>query len=205
MSISVAGRSTCHVERGMSPARNALRRRTTMRFMVMVKATKDSEAGVMPSEELLGAMGKFNEEMVKAGVMLDGNGLQPSSKGARVRFAGDKRTVDRRPVRGDQGAGRRLLDHPGQDRSPRRSSGSSAAPIRTTRTARSRSASSSSSRTSARARPSTTTAELDQIKSPRRMLDRIGAARDDSRARAARLSQPRQGDDNAIHVDGEVF
>jgi hypothetical protein len=64
-----------------------------MRFMVMVKATKESEAGVMPSEELLGAMGKFNEELVKAGVMLDGNGLQPSSKGARIRFAGDKRTV----------------------------------------------------------------------------------------------------------------
>src|SRR5262249_38291955 len=61
--------------------------------MVMVKATKDSEAGKMPSEELLSAMAKFNEEMVKAGVMLDGNGLQPSSKGARVRFAGDKRTV----------------------------------------------------------------------------------------------------------------
>jgi hypothetical protein len=65
----------------------------TMRFMVMVKATKDSEAGKMPSEELLSAMAKFNEEMVKAGVMLDGNGLQPSSKGARVRFSGDKRTV----------------------------------------------------------------------------------------------------------------
>lgn len=64
-----------------------------MRFMVMVKASKDSEAGVMPSEELLGAMAKFNEEMVKAGIMLDGNGLQPSSKGARVRFSGDKRTV----------------------------------------------------------------------------------------------------------------
>jgi hypothetical protein len=64
-----------------------------MRFMVMVKATKDSEAGVMPSEEMLAAMGKFNEEMVKAGVMLDGNGLQASSKGARVRFEGDKRTV----------------------------------------------------------------------------------------------------------------
>ena len=64
-----------------------------MRFMVMVKATKDSEAGVMPSEELLSAMAKFNEEMVKAGVMLDGNGLQPSSKGARVRFSGTKRTV----------------------------------------------------------------------------------------------------------------
>ena len=64
-----------------------------MRFIVFVKATKDSEAGVMPSEELLGAMAKFNEEMVKAGVMLDGNGLQPSSKGARVRFSGDKRSV----------------------------------------------------------------------------------------------------------------
>jgi hypothetical protein len=64
-----------------------------MRFMVMVKATKDSEAGVMPSEELLSAMAKFNEEMVKAGVMLDGNGLQPSLKSARVRFSGTKRTV----------------------------------------------------------------------------------------------------------------
>ena len=64
-----------------------------MRFMVIVKATKDSEAGKMPSEELLSAMAKFNEEMVKAGVMLDGNGLQPSSKGARVRFSGDKRRV----------------------------------------------------------------------------------------------------------------
>jgi len=64
-----------------------------MRFMAIVKATKDSEAGKMPSEELLSAMAKFNEEMVKAGVMLDGNGLQPSSRGARVRFSGDKRTV----------------------------------------------------------------------------------------------------------------
>ena len=71
-----------------------------MRFIVMVKATKESEAGVMPSEEGLAAMAKFNEEMVKAGVMLDGNGLQASSKGARVRFAagklgetGNKRTV----------------------------------------------------------------------------------------------------------------
>jgi hypothetical protein len=64
-----------------------------MRFMVIVKASKDSEAGKMPSEALLGAMAKFNEEMVKAGVMLDGNGLQPSSKGARIRFNGDKRTV----------------------------------------------------------------------------------------------------------------
>ena len=64
-----------------------------MRFMVMVKATQDSEAGVMPSEELLTEMGKFNEELVKAGVMLAGEGLQPSSKGARVQFSGDKRTV----------------------------------------------------------------------------------------------------------------
>jgi hypothetical protein len=64
-----------------------------MRFMVMVKATKDSEAGVMPSQELLAAMGKFNEEMVKAGIMLAGEGLHPSSRGCRIRFSGDKRTV----------------------------------------------------------------------------------------------------------------
>jgi hypothetical protein len=66
---------------------------TTMRFIVMVKATKDSEAGVMPSEELLTAMMKYNEELVKAGIMLAGEGLHPSSKGARVRFSGDKRMV----------------------------------------------------------------------------------------------------------------
>jgi hypothetical protein len=64
-----------------------------MRFMMIVKADKDSEAGVMPSEGLLAAMAKYNEELVKAGVMLDGAGLQPSSKGARVRFSGGKRTV----------------------------------------------------------------------------------------------------------------
>jgi len=64
-----------------------------MRFMIMVKATKDSEAGVMPDEKLLTEMGKFNEELVKAGVMLAGEGLQPSSKGARVRFSGAKRSV----------------------------------------------------------------------------------------------------------------
>jgi hypothetical protein len=64
-----------------------------MRFMVMVRATTDSEAGVMPDEKLLTDMGKFNEELVKAGVMLSGEGLQASSKGARVRFSGDKRTV----------------------------------------------------------------------------------------------------------------
>ena len=61
--------------------------------MIIVKATKDSEAGVMPSEQLLTQMGKFNEELVKAGVMLAGEGLQPSSKGARVRFSGSTRTV----------------------------------------------------------------------------------------------------------------
>ncbi|HEX4805738.1 MAG TPA: YciI family protein [Conexibacter sp.] len=64
-----------------------------MRFMVMVRATADSEAGVMPSQELLEAMGRFNEELVQAGVMLAGEGLQPSAKGARVRFSGDQRTV----------------------------------------------------------------------------------------------------------------
>jgi hypothetical protein len=64
-----------------------------MRVMVIVKATKDSEAGVMPSEKLLTEMGKFNEELVKAGVMLAGEGLHPSSKGARVKFSGEKRTV----------------------------------------------------------------------------------------------------------------
>ena len=63
------------------------------RFMLIVKASKDSEAGVMPSTELLDAMGKYNEEMAKAGVMLAGEGLQPSSKGARVKFSGEKRTV----------------------------------------------------------------------------------------------------------------
>src|SRR5438552_1790423 len=64
-----------------------------MRFMIIVKATKDSEAGVMPSEHLLTEMGKFNEELVKADVMLAGEGLHPSSKGARVKFSGAKRTV----------------------------------------------------------------------------------------------------------------
>jgi hypothetical protein len=64
-----------------------------MRFMVLVKADKDSEAGVMPSEQLLTEMGKFNEELVKAGIMLAGEGLQPSSKGVRVKFSGHQRTV----------------------------------------------------------------------------------------------------------------
>ncbi len=64
-----------------------------MRFMVIVKATKDSEAGVMPSTQLLTEMGQFNEDLVKAGVMLAGEGLRPSSKGARIGFSGNKRTV----------------------------------------------------------------------------------------------------------------
>ena len=64
-----------------------------MRFMVLVKANKDSEAGALPDEKILAAMGKYNEELVKAGVMLAGDGLQPSSKGARVRFEGKKRTI----------------------------------------------------------------------------------------------------------------
>jgi len=64
-----------------------------MRFMMIVKASKDSEAGKMPSEELLTTMGKYNEELMKAGVLVDLSGLQPSSKGARIKFSGGKRTV----------------------------------------------------------------------------------------------------------------
>ena len=64
-----------------------------MRFMILVKATKNSEAGALPDEKLLAAMGKFNEELANAGVLVAGEGLQPSSKGARVRFNGDKRTI----------------------------------------------------------------------------------------------------------------
>jgi hypothetical protein len=64
-----------------------------MRFMVIVKASKETEAGVMPSEQLLREMGNYNEELVKAGIMTGGEGLQPSSKGARVKFSGDKRSV----------------------------------------------------------------------------------------------------------------
>ena len=64
-----------------------------MKVMILIKATKDSEAGVMPSTEMLTAMGQYNEELMKAGIMLAGDGLHPSSQGARVRFSGDKRTV----------------------------------------------------------------------------------------------------------------
>jgi hypothetical protein len=71
-----------------------------MRFMVIVKADNNSEAGVMPSTELLTAMGKFNEEMVKAGVMLAGEGLHPTSKGTRIKYSGKQRTVTHGPFGG---------------------------------------------------------------------------------------------------------
>ena len=68
-----------------------------MRFMVIVKASKNSEAGIMPGPELLEAMGKYNEQLIKAGIMLGGDGLQSSSKGARVKFSGDRRIVTNGP------------------------------------------------------------------------------------------------------------
>ena len=73
-----------------------------MRFMVIVKADKNSEAGVMPSAELLAEMGKYNEELARAGILLAGEGLHPSSRGARVRFSGSARTVTRGPFPGAQ-------------------------------------------------------------------------------------------------------
>ena len=73
-----------------------------MRFMVLVKANKDSEAGAMPDRKLIDAMGKFNEQLVNAGVMLAGEGLRPSSQGARVRFAGGKTSVTRGPFSGTE-------------------------------------------------------------------------------------------------------
>ena len=80
-----------------------------MRFMVLVKANKDTEAGVLPDERLLTEMGQYNEELAKAGVLLAGEGLHPSSKGARVKFSGEKRTVIDGPFRRDEGTDRRLL------------------------------------------------------------------------------------------------
>lgn len=71
-----------------------------MRFMIIIKADKNTEAGVMPDEKLLAEMGNFNEELVKAGIMQAGEGLHPSSKGARVKFSGDKRTVANGPFSG---------------------------------------------------------------------------------------------------------
>jgi len=81
------------IRRPDKSAHSAAQQENDMRFMVIVKADRNSEAGVMPSTELLAAMGKFNEELVKAGVMLAGEGLQPSSRGVRVKFDGSKRTV----------------------------------------------------------------------------------------------------------------
>jgi hypothetical protein len=88
-----------------------------MRFMVIVKANKDSEAGVMPSTELLTAMGKFNEEMVKAGVMLAGEGLHPTSKGARIKYSGKQPGVSHGPfpVTNDLVAGFWLIQTKSQD------------------------------------------------------------------------------------------
>ena len=103
-----------------------------MRFMVMVKATKDSEAGVMPSREELAEMGRYNEELVKAGVMQAGEGLHPSSKGARVRFSGK----DRRVIDGPSPRPRSWSPASGSGsarRCRRRSSGSSAARTRCAR------------------------------------------------------------------------
>ena len=83
-----------------------------MRFMVLVKADKDSEAGVMPSRELVAAMERFNEEMMRAGVMLAGEGLHPSSKGTRVSFSGGKPTVSDGPFKGDLIAGFWMIQVP---------------------------------------------------------------------------------------------
>jgi hypothetical protein len=82
----------CDISRQIVGAHN-IKGETEMRFMVIVKANRDTEAGVLPTKEILEQMGNFNEELVKAGVMLAGEGLQASSKGARVKFAGGKTTV----------------------------------------------------------------------------------------------------------------
>jgi hypothetical protein len=94
-----------------------IKRSVTMRFMVIVKADRNSEAGVMPSTELLTAMGKFNEEMVKAGVMVAGEGLHPTSKGARIKYSGKQRTVTDGPfaVTGDLVAGFWLIQVKSRD------------------------------------------------------------------------------------------
>lgn len=81
-----------------------------MRVMVIVKASSDSEAGIMPKRKVLEDMGKFNEQLVKPGIMLAGDGLKPTLKGKRVRFSGEKRTVIDGPLQRDQGVDRGLLD-----------------------------------------------------------------------------------------------
>jgi hypothetical protein len=83
-----------------------------MRFMIIVKATKDSEAGVMPEEKLITEMATYHEELVKAGVLLDASGLQPSSKAHQV--LGRKAHIHRRALHRDEGINRRLYDHPGE-------------------------------------------------------------------------------------------
>src|SRR5467141_5269416 len=85
------------VRRDNRPACQTNKRSETMKFMVIVKASKDSEAGVMPSTELLTAMGKFNEEMAKAGVIQAGEGLHPSSKGARIKYSTGQNALSRGP------------------------------------------------------------------------------------------------------------
>ena len=94
-----------------------------MRFMVLVKANKDSEKGVLPDKKMLAEMGKFNDELVKAGVMLAGEGLQPSSKGVRVRFSGGKRTVIDGPFSETKELDRRVLAVGGEVEGQKRSSG----------------------------------------------------------------------------------
>jgi hypothetical protein len=86
-------RARIQMQSRLKPSSNTNLRRIMMRVMVIVKANKDSEAGVLPSRELLAEMGKFNEQLAKAGIMLAGEGLQASSKGKRVKFSGTKRTV----------------------------------------------------------------------------------------------------------------
>ena len=136
------------------PSLRRTTRRTQMRFMVIVKATQASEAGEMPSEELLAAMGRYNEELVKAGVMLAGEGLQPSAKGARVRFSGNARTVIDGPFAETREliAGFWMFQVASWKRP---SSGSSDARTHSTANPRSRSARSSRPRTSARSSPGT--------------------------------------------------
>ena len=128
-----------------------------MRFMVIVKASKESEAGILPDEQQLAAMGKFNEEMVKAGVMLAGEGLQASSKGARVRFSGNKRTVIDGPFAETKElvAGFWLIQVKSKEEAIEWDQ-ARAIP----RTARSRSVRYSSSKTSDRAKPSTAHRQL---------------------------------------------
>jgi hypothetical protein len=91
--FAVVGSTSKQSQWATALARYPLRGGKTMRFMVMIKASQESEAGVMPSEELLTAMGQYNEELVQAGVLQAGEGLQPSAKGARVKFSGSQRTV----------------------------------------------------------------------------------------------------------------